>query len=62
MKNTKKAYCIVCRTNTNSAGLTIDDGTHICYDCAELIHNVMGQWHESHPDQCKCQYCQQNKH
>lgn len=56
-KNLKKHYCVVCRTHTDGAGLTLGDGTHICYDCAELIHNVMTQWHEDHLDQCNCPDC-----
>ena len=56
-KNQKRYYCVVCRTHSDGAGLTFDDGTHICYDCAETIHNVMIQWHEEHLDNCQCERC-----
>ncbi len=59
-KNVKKYYCVICRTHTNGAGLTSNDGTHICYDCAETIYNVMTEWHHEHLDHCNCHQCQSN--
>lgn len=56
-KNTKNYYCVVCRTHSNGAGLTTDDGVHICIDCAEMVYDVMGQWHEAHLDHCDCHNC-----
>ena len=56
-KNINTRYCVVCRTHTNGAGLTFEDGTHICLDCAESIYNIMGQWHEDHLDHCDCYEC-----
>ena len=50
-------YCVVCRSRTGGAGITSEDGVHICIDCAEMIYNVMGQWHESHLDRCNCAQC-----
>ena len=56
-KNIKRYYCVVCHTHSNGAGLTMDNGTHICFDCSEMIHNIMGQWHEEHLDHCDCANC-----
>ena len=56
-KNTNNRYCVVCRTHSDGAGLTFEDGVHICLDCAETIYNIMGQWHEDHLDHCNCAQC-----
>ena len=56
-KHTTTRFCVVCRTHSNGAGITSEDGIHICLDCAEMIYNVMGQWHVAHLDQCNCQQC-----
>lgn len=53
-KNANARYCVVCRTHTSGAGITSDDGVHICIDCAEMIYDMMGQWHEEHLDHCDC--------
>lgn len=56
-KNTTTRYCVVCRTRSTGAGITSEDGVHICFDCAEMIYDVMGQWHETHLDRCTCSQC-----
>ena len=56
-KNVNRYYCVVCRTHTNGAGITSEDGVHVCIDCAETIYNIMGQWHEEHLDHCDCAQC-----
>ena len=54
---TNNYYCVVCRTHSDGAGITSEDGVHICIDCAEEIHSVMLQWHERHLDHCECAQC-----
>ena len=56
-KNTNTRYCVVCRTYTSGAGITSNDGVHICLDCAEMIYDMMGQWHKAHLDHCNCLQC-----
>lgn len=56
-KNTKRPYCVVCRTHSDGAGLTLDTGVHICFDCAEMLHDVMEHWHNDHLDHCECEHC-----
>jgi hypothetical protein len=56
-KNTNNHYCVVCRIHTSGAGITSEDGVHICIECAEMIYNVMGQFHVMHLDNCACQHC-----
>lgn len=56
-KNPNTRYCVVCRTHSNGVGITSDDGVHICLNCAEMIHDVMTQWHEVHLDYCECAQC-----
>ena len=56
-KNTNTRYCVVCRNRSDGIGITSEDGVHICLDCAEMIHDVMTQWHEVHLDHCACAQC-----
>ena len=56
-KNTTP-FCVICRThNRNGAGITSSDGVHLCLDCAEMIYDVMGQFHAAHLDNCPCCAC-----
>ena len=56
-KNTTTRYCVVCRTRSNGAGITSEDGVHICIDCAETVYNIMSQWRMAHLCQCECGRC-----
>ena len=58
MRKTRKYFCVVCNTYTSGVGITADDGTHICMDCAEEIYEVMKEFHAAHLDSCDCG-CQQ---
>ena len=59
-KNTATYFCVVCRDPSNGAGITSEEGVHICFECAEMIYNVMGQWHEAHLDRCECTHCRKS--
>lgn len=56
-KNPNTRYCVVCRTHTSGAGITSDDGIHICMDCAEQVYRAMQFFHAEHLDQCSCSGC-----
>jgi hypothetical protein len=49
--------CTVCFSPYNGAGITSENGIHICFDCAEIIYDVMSQFHKNHLDHCGCGRC-----
>lgn len=56
-KNSNTRYCVVCRTRSNGAGITSEDGVHICLDCAETVYRAMKFFHAEHLDHCNCGSC-----